>query len=127
MNTRAHFQNACFITGGLLVLVILSKILNDSPQNSNTQSGVELLNQAIKWRKIAHQDSQPFMKLQHLVFSSAYISAARQIAKESELEKITGADLSKLKKILEHQIQSTTDTLNSKCPKLRGKMYSLTF
>lgn len=127
MENKTHLQNAIIVTLFLLVLTILSKVLNDTPYSSNTQSGVDLLNKSLKWRKIAAQDSQPFLKLQHLIFSSAYISAARQIAKDSELEKIMGIDLLKLRKSNEEQTQKTIDNLNTKCPKLRGKLYSLTF
>lgn len=124
MDTKLHLQNSIVVTVGLIILTILSKVLNDSPHNLNTQAGVELLSHALKWRKIASQDTQPFLKLQHLIFASAYINAARQIAKDSELEKVTGTDLLKLRKVLENQSQLTIDSLNSKCPKLRGKMYS---
>tara|TARA_E500000178_G_C16745323_1_gene627900 strand:+ start:274 stop:657 length:384 start_codon:yes stop_codon:yes gene_type:complete len=124
MDTKLHIQNAVVVTTGLIILTILSKVLNDSPQSLNTKSGVELLNHALKWRRIASQDSQPFLKLQHLTFANAYINAARQIAKDSELERVTGADLLKFKKAIEQQSQSTIDSLNNKCPKLRGRMFS---
>tara|TARA_B100001989_G_scaffold251172_1_gene229782 strand:+ start:357 stop:743 length:387 start_codon:yes stop_codon:yes gene_type:complete len=125
VDSKVQVQNSIIVTVGLLVLTILSKVLTDSPHSLNTQSGILLLSQALKWRKIASQDSQPFIKLQHLIFANAYISAARQISKDSELENITGADLLKLKKVLDQQTQATIDSLNSKCPKLRGKLYSL--
>lgn len=125
MNTKLHVQNATIVTTSLIVLTILSKVLNDSPNSLNTQSGVELLSQAFHWKKIASQDSQPFLKLQHLIYASAYVDAARRIAKDSELEKVTGTNLLKLKKLLEQQSQTIIDSLNSKCSKLRGKMYPM--
>ena len=123
MDTNLHVQNILIVTICLLILTVLSKLLNDSPHTLNTQAGVNLLNYALKWKKIASQDSQPFIKLQHLMFASAYINAARQISKDSELERVTGADLIKFKKLVEQQTQVTIDSLNSKCPKLRGKLY----
>ena len=123
MDTNLHVQNILIVTICLLILTVLSKLLNDSPHTLNTQAGVNLLNYALKWKKIASQDSQPFIKLQHLMFASAYINAARQISKDSELERVTGADLIKFKKLVEQQTQITIDSLNSKCPKLRGKLY----
>ena len=86
MDTKTQVQNSVVVTVGLLILTVLSKVLTDSPHNLNTQSGVSLLGQALKWKKIASQDSQPFIKLQHLIFASAYVSAARQISKDSELD-----------------------------------------
>ena len=77
MDSKIQFQNSLVVTIGLIALTILSKVLTDSPHNLNTQSGVSLLSQALKWRKIASQDSQPFIKLQHLILANAYISAAR--------------------------------------------------
>ena len=127
MNTSQHLQNAIIVSMALLVLTLLSKVLNDSPQSMNTQAGVELINHALKWRRISAQDSQPFMKIQHLIFAVAYINAARQIAKDSDLEKVSGLDLRKLRKLLDEQTQLAIDSLNLKCPKLRGKISSITF
>tara|TARA_B100000214_G_scaffold286689_1_gene216315 strand:- start:472 stop:858 length:387 start_codon:yes stop_codon:yes gene_type:complete len=125
MDTKVHIQNSIFVTVGLIILTVLSKILTDSPHSLNTQSGVKLLSSALKWKNIASQDSLPFVKLQHLILASSYLSAARQISKDSELENITGADLLKFRKVLEQQSQSTIEALNSKCPKLRGKLHLL--
>tara|TARA_Y100000991_G_scaffold210124_1_gene191086 strand:+ start:259 stop:693 length:435 start_codon:yes stop_codon:yes gene_type:complete len=125
MDSKLQIQNSIIVTICLIVLTVLSKVISDSPQNANTNSGVLLLGQALKWKKIASQDSQPFIKLQHLIFANTYIKAARQISKDSELENETGVDLMKLKKILDQHTQATIDNINSKCPKLKGKLYPL--
>lgn len=127
MYTKQYLQNSLIVGLGLLVLTMLSKLLNDSPQSMNTQAGVELINNSLKWRKIASQDSQPFMKVQHNMFAIAYINAARHIARDIELEKLTGIDLRKLLKSIDEQLQLSIDSLNTRCPKLRGKISSITF
>ena len=124
METKLHIQNAVITTVCLIMLTILSKLFNENSNNSNIQGAVELVNQSIKFKKIASQDSLPFIKLQHLIFSITYIQAARHVCKDSDIERQTGIDLRKLKKVIDDETRKVIEELNSKYPKLRGKLVS---
>ena len=124
MDTITHAKNAVIVTIILLVLIILSKVLNDPSSASNTQSAVELVQQGLKLKQIAAQDSQLFLKLQHNIMATSYIQAARYICKDTQIEKITGIDLRKLKKVIEDETRQTIANINTKCPKLKGKITS---
>ena len=121
MDTKTHIQNSIFTTILLLVLIVLSKLFNEN-NNSNIQGAIELVNQSIKYKKMSSQDSLPFTKLQHLIASITYIHSARHVCKDSEIERSTGVDLRKFKKVIDDDVKSIIEELNTKFPKLRGKI-----
>jgi len=124
METKLHIQNAIITTVCLFILTIFSKLFNENSNNSNIQGAAELVNQSIKFKKISSQDSLPFMKLQHLISSVTYIQAARHVCKDSDIERQTGVDLRKLKRVIDDETRKVIEELNSKFPKLRGKLIS---
>ena len=122
METKVHIQNAIITIDFLFVLTIFSKLFNENSNNTNIQGATELVNQSIKLKKIASQDSLPFMKLQHLISSVTYIQAARHVCKDSDIEKQTGVDLRRLKRAIDDEIKKVIEELNHKFPKLKGKL-----
>tara|TARA_A100001015_G_C14558649_1_gene544395 strand:+ start:17 stop:397 length:381 start_codon:yes stop_codon:yes gene_type:complete len=122
METKVHIQNAIITIVFLFVLTIFSKLFNENSNNTNIQGATELVNQSIKLKKIASQDSLPFMKLQHLISSVTYIQAARHVCKDSDIEKQTGVDLRRLKRAIDDEIKKVIEELNHKFPKLKGKL-----
>ena len=118
-----HIMSAVMATGGLLVISVLSKVLNES--SSDDELGQELLDRAIEWKQYAEDDTAPLAKLQHAIYSSAYLHAARAASKDSDLERSSGIDLRKLKRSSEQDIKSSLQDIIRKCPKFKGQIVTM--
>lgn len=115
----------CLATGGLFGLSLFANVLNDPPEVYATKMGVELLEQAIEWREYAIGESPPLIQLQHSIYASAYLRAARMSARDIDLERGTTLDLRKFRKSLDKSTNQALQRLKEKYPKMNVKMVSL--
>jgi hypothetical protein len=118
-----HVVSSLVTTGGLFALAVFSKILCE-PANSQ-ELGRELLDQALQWRHYADEDTAPLMKLQHALYSNAYLHAARTTIRDSELERIAGIDIRKLKRGTDQKVKESLQSITQKCPKFKGQVVQM--
>lgn len=86
-------------TAALFLAAVLSKILLDSHDAGGHAS--ELMRQALHWRDVSVQDSDPVLRLQHAATAAALLSAARGLCGDADLERASGMDVPRLARSLE--------------------------
>ncbi len=101
---KLYLIDTLYVTLGCLVFLSLMKMMEGSSHTSDASIAKVLLEQAAKWYKISLQDNQNLYSMQHANYSVAYLNAARHIASDTTLERLSGLDIHKLfKKIDDHQ------------------------
>lgn len=102
---------ATVTTAGLLLLAVASKVVMDDVP---TDHAPELLRQAIHWRDVSVQDTDPVVRLQHTAMASALVQASRALARDSDLERAVGIDVPRLGRSLETRMQQARAQLQAK-------------
>ena len=97
---------AASTTGVLLLIALISKVMYEDARatSSTTGAAVELLQRAIQWREYATQDGNASLRLQHAAMAAAMLEAARSIARERDLERAAGIDVSRLARSMDAQL-----------------------
>ena len=112
---KLYLMDSLYVTLGFLILLSLMKMMESTTHTSDVSVAKILLEQAAKWYKISLQDTQNIYSMQHANYSVAYLNAARHIASDTTLERISGLDIHKLfKKIDEHQRSVMMKDFNTK-------------
>ena len=103
---------AASTTGVLLLVALISKVMYEDARatSSTTSAAVELLQRAIQWREYATQDGNASLRLQHAAMAAAMLEAARSIARERDLERAAGIDVSRLARSMDAQLNEARDT-----------------
>ena len=78
-----------------------------------------LVGQAARWGNAAVQDTVPLLKLVHVNYGMAYVRAARTLADDEELQRITQVDVRELYLLLETQQQDIIKEIIKQCPNLQ--------
>lgn len=104
------FAQAVATTTVLFVAALLSKLLLEG---NETTAGYaqELMRQALHWRDVATQDSDPALRLQHATAASTLLQAARTITRDADLERATGVDVPRLARSLETRVTDARQIL----------------
>ena len=97
---------AASTTGILLLTAVMAKVMYEDARasSSTTNAAVEFLQRAIQWREYATQDGHAGLRLQHAAMAVAMLDAARGLARERDLERAAGIDVSRLARSLETQL-----------------------
>ena len=112
---KTYLMDSLYVTLGCLVLLSLMKMMESTSHTSDVSVAKVLLEQAAKWYKISLQDTENIYSMQHANYSVAYLNAARHIASDTTLERLSGLDIHKLfKKIDEHQRSVMMKDFNTK-------------
>ena len=94
------FSQAVATTSALLLFSLTTKLLLETPDLTAAHA-LELLHQATHWREVAAQDADPALRLQHAATASTLLHAARTFARDAELERGSGVNVSRLARKLE--------------------------
>jgi len=112
---KLYLIDTLYVTLGCIVLLSLMKMMEGTAHTSDVSIAKILLEQSAKWYKISIQDTQNLYSMQHANYSVAYLNAARHIASDTTLERVSGLDVHKLfKKIDEHQRNIMMKDLSNK-------------
>lgn len=90
-------------TGLLFAASLISKIVFD-PHADASRSAYELLRQALHARDLAAQDADATLRLQHSTQAATLMQAARTLARDVDLERLSGIDVSRLSRSLETRV-----------------------
>ena len=101
-------------TAILVVVSVIAKVIYEDARatSSTTAAATELLHRALQWREYATQDRHAGLRLQHAAMAVAMLEAARSIAKERDLERATGMDVSRLSRSLDAQMNDARGLLS---------------
>ena len=105
----------------LVCLVALSKwSASTAGPGKQTQDAIlRLVNQASQWSVASAQDSSLLLRLIHANYAVAYLRAAKLLASEIEIKRITSINVFELQKALEDQQADEIRLLASECPALK--------
>lgn len=96
------------VTAGFFVLILVLKVCDQRDNSDGMKLARSLLDQSSKWYSISLQDKQAFFSFQHANYAIAYLNAARHIASDVMLERMSGTDIHKLYNKMEaHQFTVT--------------------
>lgn len=97
---------AASTTGILLLAAVMAKVMYEDARatSSTTSAAVEFLQRAIQWREYATQDGNAGLRVQHAAMAVAMLDAARTLARERDLERAAGIDVSRLARSLDAQL-----------------------
>lgn len=104
---------AASTTAVLFLASLLCKLCYEGAESSPS-SAAELLREALHWRDVAAQDTDPAMRLQHAASAAAMLNAARMVAKDVVLERASQLDVPKLAKTLESDVAEARKAVPSK-------------
>lgn len=105
---------AASTTGVLLLVAVMAKVMYEDARSSSstTSAAVEFLQRAIQWREYATQDGHAGLRLQHAAMAVAMLDAARVLARERDLERASGMDVSRLARSFEAQLMEARTFVN---------------
>ena len=116
-------KDAIRVSVVFMCLVILIKALEPYMKKSDNDGLAKaMLAQTVKWLSHSLQDKNASTSLQHATYAMAYLNAARHVASDTVLERLSGLDIHKLNRSIDIQQQAKAKDLNKQCPKLRTKM-----
>lgn len=103
-------------TTSMLVMVsLLSKLMATSQAASAEQAkSYELLRNCIHWRDLAQQDTDLVLRLQHATTAAALLQSSRMLARDIDLERASGMDISNLVKSLDQTVSESRDLLKTR-------------
>lgn len=110
------------VVGTVVGIALMSKWTGSgTPQYSKKFiSKVEhVVNKALKYHETAKQDTNPLISLVHATQALTFLTAARQIARDSDVERITGYHVADLEYALETDQRQAMEIVTSKCPDVK--------
>ena len=85
------------VIAGCFIFVILLKFCEQrTSSNQDEHIAHAFVDQANKWYNVSLQDKQSVYIVQHANYAIAYLNAARHMASDTTLERMTGLDIHKL-------------------------------
>ena len=104
--------HAVATTGGLILLSCATRIGTDFV-TGNTALSRDLLDMALHWMNVANQDADPVLRFQHSAMAIASLAAARRGTRESDLERASSLDVSRLSRDMETQLRNARQALRA--------------
>lgn len=102
-------------TSMLVMASLLSKLVATSQTASADHSkSYELLRSCIHWRDLAQQDTDLVLRLQHAATAAALLQSSRMLARDVDLERASGMDISNLVQSLDQTVSESRDLLKTR-------------
>lgn len=128
-STIPQIKWALIVTGIVILVAGMSKWSgHNGPRYSRgfMQQVENLVNQATKWHLTAKQDQNPMVAMMHADFALAYITAARKLLPDHDIERITSVKVAELQTFLESDQQQAMERILYTCPYLKPEgVYSV--
>jgi hypothetical protein len=101
---------------GILVLVfIMSRKAGDPPI-------LKLVRQTARWATAAQQDQSPLVALLHANYAAGYLWALKDIATDTEINKVAGINLKQFEEHIVNVQDMTTKKVLKACPSFAGEV-----
>ncbi len=110
---------AALVSAVVLVLALLSSWTgSDRGRHAPRTAGAlrRLVRKAKQWGDSAEQSTEPLMRLMQVNYALAYLRAAKAIATEADLLRVSGHKVTDLLAALEEQQTAAVAAIVSKCP-----------
>lgn len=94
----------CALTSTLLLVVsVATRLAVD--QSVGGVRGSRFLERAAHWRDVARSEREPLLSVQHLSAALTWLSAAREVSSDADLERYSGLDVLQLQRALERDLR----------------------
>ena len=107
------FVHAVATTTTLAFVCLASKMMSQ-PMTIERQKAAELLRNCLHWRDLSTQDTDGVMRLQHAATAATFLQSARMLARDAEIERMTGIDVNRLARGLEASIGDSRKMLDAR-------------
>ena len=102
---------------GLMCLKLLEPFVVSATHKENNSARI-MVQQAAHWYRMSVQDSSLETKAHHAAYATAYLHAARSIASDTVLERLSSFDVHELQRSIDAQESETTAAILKQCPAL---------
>jgi hypothetical protein len=111
-------MNINYVIGlaGLLVLVFIMSRKGGEPPIS------KLVRQTARWATAAQQDQSPLVALLHANYAAGYLWALKDIATDTEINKVAGINLKQFEEHIVNVQDMTTKKVLKACPSFAGEV-----
>ena len=111
------------VVAAMLGIALLSKWSGTATQGKSfspkvAKELVTLVKTAARWSAVSDQDSNPMLKLLHATYASAYINAARSLASDADLERVSKVRIDELFSQVGSQQQAAIQKVGTLAPSL---------
>ena len=105
-------------TAAVVVLALLSLSAHSSSSRASLRSGSlsSLMRQSARYSVLADQDSNALISMLHATYSLAYVNAARKLASDRTLRRLTRIDAGELANAADAKQQRALAHINQGCP-----------
>lgn len=105
----------------LTILLLIQKHIKDisnkiDDDNFKRKAIQSLVRQASRWAVASRQDNNAIVQLLHANYGAGYLWALKDIASDTDIEKITKIEVSKFKDEIIKAQDSATKNVAGKCP-----------
>lgn len=125
MNKVSHAPLPVLVAIGVVVVVVVLALLSKRMDMGTSMYTPHfkkvlqnLIQQSTRWSTVAGQDQNPVVALMHVNYALGFIKAARRLASDSDIAKITGSNVTELHYIMENQQADLISIISEKCPEL---------
>ncbi len=116
-----HLRYALIIVLVVLVIILLSKWTGNSTTiyHPKLSKGVKnLVKEAGEWGNAAEHDTNALLQLMHATYAIAYLNAARTLASDKEIERLSRVQLDEMTQTLREKQQHVVQKLAGQYPAL---------
>ena len=78
----------------------------------------QLVQEAARWSAVSEQDSNPLLRVMHATYAMAYVNAARCLADDGDLRRVTGVHVEELHATVQTAQQGSIQKIGSVCPEV---------
>ena len=109
-------------TAAVVVLALLSLSAHSSSSRASLRSGSlsSLMRKSARYSVLADQDSNALISMLHATYSLAYVNAARKLATDRTLRRLTRIDAGELANAADAKQQRALAHINQGCPDIAG-------
>lgn len=107
------FIHAVATTTTLAFVSLASKMMSQ-PMTVERQKAAEMLRNCLHWRDLSTQDTDAVMRLQHASTAATFLQSARLLARDAEIERMSGMDVNRLARALEASIGDSRKLLDAR-------------
>ena len=116
---RSPWWYGAIITLGVLTVALLSKWSSVQRYPPRVAKGMkQLLQEAARWSAVSEQDSNALLRVMHATYAMAYVNAARSLAEDSDLQRVTGVRVEELHAHVQTAQQESIQKIGSVCPEV---------
>jgi hypothetical protein len=112
----------CVLGIGLFAYCRQSDRRRRRARNASVQLASQLIASAVQWIETSKQDQNALLQWKHAQMAQVYLTAARSVVTDSQLEQIAGVRISSLATSVRDAMDASSHTLVQRCSKLKKEL-----